>query len=185
MSLCSLPRKRERSHPLTAFRVFHSLPATDSDRKSYSRTRGLGQVASCEIVFVRCSNQRIGNGPLLGISSGSGSNLTFCLLPSCLRRPLPSESIVKAMPSVKITTSAGNADIFYTVSTPSNDNADIKDIDRSVPTLLFIHAVYLAQEIFQRTSLLPLLCVSSLYLYLIIASSIRRPQSEEIQLYRL
>ncbi|KAF8897960.1 alpha/beta-hydrolase [Mucidula mucida] len=57
------------------------------------------------------------------------------------------------MPSVKITTSAGNADIFYTVSTPSNDNADIKDIDRSVPTLLFIHAVYLAQEIFQRTSI--------------------------------
>ncbi|KAF9018683.1 alpha/beta-hydrolase [Hymenopellis radicata] len=53
------------------------------------------------------------------------------------------------MPFVKIATSAGNADIFYTVSTPSNDNADVKDIDRSIPTLLFIHAVYIAQEIFQ------------------------------------
>ncbi len=56
------------------------------------------------------------------------------------------------MPFVKVTTSAGDAEIFYTVSTPSKDNADVKDIDRSLPTLLFIHAVFISQEIFQRTS---------------------------------
>ncbi|KAK0494503.1 alpha/beta-hydrolase [Armillaria luteobubalina] len=36
----------------------------------------------------------------------------------------------------------------YTISTPSSPSA--KHIDKNLPTLLFIHAVYIAQHIFQR-----------------------------------
>ncbi|KAF8920413.1 Alpha/Beta hydrolase protein [Mucidula mucida] len=51
------------------------------------------------------------------------------------------------MPSVKVKTSAGKVNFFYTISTPTSPNA--KAIDKNLPTILFLHAVYFAQESFQ------------------------------------
>ena len=54
------------------------------------------------------------------------------------------------MPSVKIKAAAGSTTIHYTISTPTKANA--KAIDPKLPTLLFLHPVYVSQEAFHRTS---------------------------------
>lgn len=54
------------------------------------------------------------------------------------------------MPSVKIKAAAGSTTIYYTISTPTKTNA--KAIDPKLPTLLFLHPVYVSQEAFHRTS---------------------------------
>lgn len=50
------------------------------------------------------------------------------------------------MPQVEIQSSSGPAVINYTISTPSSENAN--SIDPSIPTVLFLHPVYVAQVIF-------------------------------------
>lgn len=55
------------------------------------------------------------------------------------------------MPSVEITNSNGPARVNYTISTPTNPSAP--SIDPSLPTIFFIHPVYIAQQIFHRESL--------------------------------
>ncbi|KAJ7175796.1 Alpha/Beta hydrolase protein [Mycena filopes] len=51
------------------------------------------------------------------------------------------------MPQVKIKSIAGSANIHYTISTPKNPSA--KSIDKSLPTVILIHPVYIASELFQ------------------------------------
>ncbi|KAF8162449.1 Alpha/Beta hydrolase protein [Mycena galopus ATCC 62051] len=51
------------------------------------------------------------------------------------------------MPEVKIKSSAGSATIHYTISTPKNPS--VKSIDKTLPTVLFIHPVYIASELFE------------------------------------
>ncbi|KAK7437948.1 hypothetical protein VKT23_018383 [Stygiomarasmius scandens] len=50
------------------------------------------------------------------------------------------------MPSTKVRTSTGKTDFSYTISTPTKDSA--KSIDSKLPTVLFLHAVYLSSSIF-------------------------------------
>ncbi|KAF9265895.1 alpha/beta-hydrolase [Marasmius fiardii PR-910] len=50
------------------------------------------------------------------------------------------------MPSIKVKSSTGKTDFKYTISTPSNPNA--KSIDKNLPTILFIHAVYLSRDVY-------------------------------------
>ncbi|KAL0581776.1 hypothetical protein V5O48_000253 [Marasmius crinis-equi] len=50
------------------------------------------------------------------------------------------------MPSVKVKSSTGKTDFKYTISTPTNPNA--KSIDKNLPTVLFIHAVYLSRDVY-------------------------------------
>ncbi|KAF9467889.1 alpha/beta-hydrolase [Collybia nuda] len=50
------------------------------------------------------------------------------------------------MPHIAITSTSGPASIHYTISTPSNASAN--KIDENLPTLIFIHPVYIAQTIF-------------------------------------
>ncbi|KAK0489701.1 alpha/beta-hydrolase [Armillaria luteobubalina] len=52
------------------------------------------------------------------------------------------------MPIATVESSTGKTSFNYTVSTPSVSSATF--IDNTLPTLLFIHAVYTGQEIFQR-----------------------------------
>ncbi|KAK0193055.1 alpha/beta-hydrolase [Armillaria mellea] len=52
------------------------------------------------------------------------------------------------MPTVKVESSTGKTTFNYTISTPSASSTT--SIDNSLPTLLFIHAVYYGQHIFQR-----------------------------------
>ncbi|KAL1743005.1 Alpha/Beta hydrolase protein [Schizophyllum fasciatum] len=52
------------------------------------------------------------------------------------------------MPSVSITATSGEpASVFYNISTPSEVSA--KSIDPTLPTILCIHGVYVAQQIFE------------------------------------
>ncbi|KAJ7032002.1 Alpha/Beta hydrolase protein [Mycena alexandri] len=51
------------------------------------------------------------------------------------------------MPQVKIKSIAGSASIHYTISTPKNPNA--KSIDKNLPTVILIHPVYIASDLFQ------------------------------------
>ncbi|KAJ7118676.1 Alpha/Beta hydrolase protein [Mycena crocata] len=51
------------------------------------------------------------------------------------------------MPQVKVKSIAGSANFHYTISTPKNPSA--KAIDKTIPTVLLIHPVYIASEIFQ------------------------------------
>ncbi|KAF8652357.1 hypothetical protein AX16_004387 [Volvariella volvacea WC 439] len=51
------------------------------------------------------------------------------------------------MPKVKIQTSSGTVNINYTISTPTCTSAN--SIDPSLPTVIFIHPVYIAQIIYQ------------------------------------
>lgn len=52
------------------------------------------------------------------------------------------------MPTVKVkSNSQGSANFKYTISTPTSTSA--KAIDKSLPTLLFIHPVYIASDIWQ------------------------------------
>ncbi|KAJ7359633.1 Alpha/Beta hydrolase protein [Mycena albidolilacea] len=51
------------------------------------------------------------------------------------------------MPEVRIKSSAGSANIHYTLSTPSSPSA--KSIDKNLPTVIFIHPVYIASELFE------------------------------------
>ncbi|THU94508.1 alpha/beta-hydrolase [Dendrothele bispora CBS 962.96] len=51
------------------------------------------------------------------------------------------------MPSTKVKTSTGKTEFSYTISTPTKDSA--KSIDNKLPTVLFLHAVYLSSSIFQ------------------------------------
>lgn len=53
------------------------------------------------------------------------------------------------MPTTKIKSSTGKTKFNYTISTPSSSSA--KHIDKNLPTLLFIHAVYIGHQIFQRS----------------------------------
>ncbi|TRM62933.1 Alpha/Beta hydrolase protein [Schizophyllum amplum] len=59
------------------------------------------------------------------------------------------------MPSVKIKAAAGSLNINYTISTPSKTSA--KSIDSKLPILLFLHPVYLSQEVFHPQFSDPLL----------------------------
>ncbi len=52
------------------------------------------------------------------------------------------------MPTAKVKSSTGETTFNYTISTPSVSSAT--SIDNSLPTLLFIHGIYYAQQIFQR-----------------------------------
>ncbi|KAK0193107.1 alpha/beta-hydrolase [Armillaria mellea] len=52
------------------------------------------------------------------------------------------------MPTAIVKSSTGKSAFNYVISTPSSSSS--KSIDPNLPTLLFIHAVYHAQEIFQR-----------------------------------
>ncbi|KAK0237496.1 alpha/beta-hydrolase [Armillaria nabsnona] len=52
------------------------------------------------------------------------------------------------MPTATVKSSTGKIAFNYVISTPSSSSS--KSIDPNLPTLLFIHAVYHAQEIFQR-----------------------------------
>ncbi|KAJ6627974.1 Alpha/Beta hydrolase protein [Mycena sp. CBHHK59/15] len=51
------------------------------------------------------------------------------------------------MPQVKIKSIAGSANIHYTISTPKNPSA--KSIDKNIPTVILIHPVYIASDLFQ------------------------------------
>ncbi|KAF7360185.1 AB hydrolase-1 domain-containing protein [Mycena venus] len=51
------------------------------------------------------------------------------------------------MPQVKIKSIAGSANIHYTISTPKNPSA--KSIDKNLPTVILIHPVYIASELFE------------------------------------
>ncbi|KAJ7150140.1 Alpha/Beta hydrolase protein [Mycena crocata] len=51
------------------------------------------------------------------------------------------------MPQVKVKSIAGSGNFHYTISTPKNPSA--KAIDKALPTVLFIHPVYIASELFQ------------------------------------
>ncbi|KAJ7441770.1 Alpha/Beta hydrolase protein [Mycena galericulata] len=51
------------------------------------------------------------------------------------------------MPSVKVKSIAGSANIHYTISTPKNPSA--KSIDKNLPTVILIHPVYIASELYQ------------------------------------
>ncbi|KAJ8094855.1 hypothetical protein AAF712_009608 [Marasmius tenuissimus] len=50
------------------------------------------------------------------------------------------------MPSIKVKSSTGKTEFKYTISTPTNPNA--KSIDKNLPTILFIHAVYLSRDVY-------------------------------------
>ncbi|KAF8155559.1 Alpha/Beta hydrolase protein [Crassisporium funariophilum] len=50
------------------------------------------------------------------------------------------------MPHVKIKTSSGPVSVSYTISTPTSENAQA--IDPTLPTVLFLHPVYMGHEIF-------------------------------------
>ncbi|ESK91575.1 alpha beta hydrolase fold protein [Moniliophthora roreri MCA 2997] len=50
------------------------------------------------------------------------------------------------MPSIKVKSSTGKTEFKYTISTPTSPNA--KSIDKSLPTLLFIHAVYIPRNVY-------------------------------------
>jgi hypothetical protein len=52
------------------------------------------------------------------------------------------------MPQIKVKTSTGTVNFHYTISTPTNESA--KAIDKNLPTLIFLHPAFIAQEIFQR-----------------------------------
>ncbi|KAK0443847.1 alpha/beta-hydrolase [Armillaria borealis] len=52
------------------------------------------------------------------------------------------------MPTATVRSSTGKIAFNYIISTPSSSSS--KSIDPNLPTLLFIHAVYHAQQIFQR-----------------------------------
>ncbi|KAJ7122270.1 Alpha/Beta hydrolase protein [Mycena epipterygia] len=51
------------------------------------------------------------------------------------------------MPQVKIKSIAGSGNFHYTISTPKNPSA--KSIDKNIPTVILIHPVYIASELFQ------------------------------------
>ncbi|EEB90006.1 hypothetical protein MPER_11845 [Moniliophthora perniciosa FA553] len=50
------------------------------------------------------------------------------------------------MPSIKVKSSTGKTEFKYTISTPTNASA--KSIDKNLPTVLFIPAVYLQRDVF-------------------------------------
>ncbi|THV05379.1 alpha/beta-hydrolase [Dendrothele bispora CBS 962.96] len=50
------------------------------------------------------------------------------------------------MPTVKVKSSTGKTEYRYTISTPKS--ASTKSIDKNLPTVLFLHAVYIPQEVF-------------------------------------
>ncbi|KAF9528440.1 Alpha/Beta hydrolase protein [Crepidotus variabilis] len=59
------------------------------------------------------------------------------------------------MRQVKVKTASGTVHFNYTISTPKNDNA--KSIDSNLPTILFLHPVYIAQVIFHLQFASPLI----------------------------
>ncbi|KAF8155557.1 Alpha/Beta hydrolase protein [Crassisporium funariophilum] len=50
------------------------------------------------------------------------------------------------MPHVKIKTPSGPVSVSYTISTPDSENAQA--IDPTLPTVLFLHPIYIAHEVF-------------------------------------
>ncbi|THH19524.1 hypothetical protein EW146_g1663 [Bondarzewia mesenterica] len=50
------------------------------------------------------------------------------------------------MPFIDIKCTAGPLHLYYTISTPTNPHAD--SIDASLPTVIFLHPVYISQQIF-------------------------------------
>lgn len=57
----------------------------------------------------------------------------------------PASSIMR---QVKVKTASGTVHFNYTISTPKNENA--KSIDSSLPTIVFLHPVYIGHVIFHR-----------------------------------
>nr|GAT46118.1 predicted protein [Mycena chlorophos] len=51
------------------------------------------------------------------------------------------------MPTVKVKSIAGSGTFHYTISTPKHSSA--KAIDKSLPTVIFLHPVYIASELFE------------------------------------
>ncbi|KAJ7269641.1 Alpha/Beta hydrolase protein [Mycena rebaudengoi] len=51
------------------------------------------------------------------------------------------------MPHVKIRSTAGPANIHYNIATPKNPSA--KTIDKTLPTVIMVHPVYIASELFE------------------------------------
>lgn len=54
------------------------------------------------------------------------------------------------MPYVDIISSSGPLQIYYNVARPDNPNAD--KIDANLPTVIFIHALYVGQQVFEGMS---------------------------------
>ena len=52
------------------------------------------------------------------------------------------------MPFVDISSTAGAAHMYYSIATPTNPSA--QHIDRDLPTVIFLHPVYIASQIFHR-----------------------------------
>ncbi|KAF8889587.1 Alpha/Beta hydrolase protein [Infundibulicybe gibba] len=50
------------------------------------------------------------------------------------------------MPHVKVKTSSGSVNFHYTISTPTHTST--KSINKNLPTVIFIHPVYIAQDIY-------------------------------------
>jgi pimeloyl-ACP methyl ester carboxylesterase len=57
------------------------------------------------------------------------------------------------MPHLNISTSTGAVNLSYTISTPSDPSA--KYIDEHLPTVIFLHPVFIGQEIFHSAHLTP------------------------------
>ena len=56
------------------------------------------------------------------------------------------------MHQVKIESSSGEALLSYTISTPKVNDAE--RIDPALPTIIFLHPVYVSQHIFQCNALI-------------------------------
>jgi pimeloyl-ACP methyl ester carboxylesterase len=63
--------------------------------------------------------------------------------------PLSSFPLPSNMPHARIKTSVGPVNLYYTISTPATANA--KSIDKSLPTVIFLHPAFVAQEVFHCT----------------------------------
>jgi hypothetical protein len=51
------------------------------------------------------------------------------------------------MPHINITTAAGLFSFCYYIATPNSNSAD--NIEANLPTVIFLHAGYAAQEVFE------------------------------------
>lgn len=54
------------------------------------------------------------------------------------------------MPHVHLTTPTGPIDLHYNISTPAAHSSPT--INPQLPCIIFLHAGYIAQEVFERTS---------------------------------
>ncbi len=74
---------------------------------------------------------------------------------SCFYDPFPTPRVSRQpiMPQINVKTPSGPASFNYTISTPSSENASA--IDPSLPTVLFLHPVYMGHVIFHRMFYFP------------------------------